>query len=250
VVNRFAIADGTTVTANPADGGPPIRRWLAPIAPYLGWFGGDDVVFEHKAHDRLQLARSHGDSLASLFTYELDAQLQDVDFRGDRAVVTWHGVAHQVSLDDGTRLGAVSIPGCPDGFVPAKTAVLEPGGPRVATSDAHIVAIWNGAAAVATTRFDDDVVEHAAFVAGGDVAVLLHHHLALWTPATGEIRTIGVSSIFEIAASPNGRWLALAFGDDRVAVLDLGAFRAAVTAYPAVVEPVPAACPHPDPFAS
>lgn len=240
-VNRFAVATETAVTLTSFDG-KAVRRWPIAQASYPGWFAGDDVALGTWSRHRSQLVRSRGSAFTQVATFNTEATISDVDLRGERAVISWKGTAHAISLEDGARLFHVPIPGCEN------NAILQPSGRHLATHDEHTITVWDGANARATTRFDDEVVRVAFIPGTDDLVVLLHHHLALWSPATGALRSIGVSSIFELAISPDGRRLALAFGDDRIAVLDVDAFRSAVTIDRAKPAPTPPACPAGSPF--
>lgn len=118
---------------------------------------------------------------------------------------------------------------------------LEPGGTRVVAWSANTALLWDRAtrAQVGSVQFTADEIH---FLRGtSDLVLHDERGIALWSPATNELRMIPDPSL-RLETSPDGRLLGLVFGDGRVALADYATLRAAIPPTPAPPAGV-ASCP-------
>jgi len=227
-------------------------RWELADEVLHAWVGAaDDVyletLFTHARPSALvHLAK--GGAIAPVVEYTAEG---DVGAIGDRsAVIRGGGSLFVVDLQTGRRdPRAFAAPACAE---LASIAIERRGGSRLVAYDHTGLVVWNRTtgAATAVDVPSEIIGESVDFVGTRDELVLgTSEGLALVEPAARRIRTLALPDLAMLAISPDGARLAIAFGNGRIALVDVAALRAALPVKDLAGRAPPARCKAPDVFA-
>jgi len=244
-VATYGLGDKPLVVVRAVPGGGVVKRWQATQPILDGWLGanGEVAVTENDVPQRL--LRSNGSELVEVARLPSETMIEDVDVDSGGAIVGAHGQIVRVRLIDGSHDERPMFhPGCEE----YGKAVLEKGGDRVAAMSDHDVIVWQRGkdAPVGSAHFDEDVGTVTFMPHGGDVLADVGESLVLWNPATGVARTLALGAVMTASPSPDGKRVAIVFGDGRVALADLAALRAGMKESKPARAEIPQACPGAD----
>jgi hypothetical protein len=235
------------VAVRSLDNGQVVHRWKAKEQILDGWLGAAGQVVVEDNDVPQHILRSQGEELVPVVTLPSSSLVSDVDADSGGALITAHGEVGRVRLVDGSHDDHVMrLPRCEE----YGRAKLEPSGDRAITyTDGDIVAWQRGKDdPIGSAHFGDDVGDVTFLPGGGDLVFDVGESLVMWTPATGELRTLALGARAIAAVSPDGKRLGLVLGDGRVALVDLTTLRAAMKRSTAAPVVVPKECPGNDLF--
>ena len=227
-----------------------LHTWRLKDQCSAGWLGSDGTVVVTTHHPDVQLWRLDAAAIdAAPLGPRIHgaAGIDDIDVDAQLAAVTREGSTYVLDLASATAAPPRAVlprPLC-DGF---GDAGLERGGDRVYVRERHLLAVFRRStgALVGAIRLDAGSVafvpRHDELLIGGKL-----DELVLWDPVRNEQRAVPAPGLAAVQVSPGGKLAALAFGDGRLAVIDLDALRAAVAAQPAAAFEMPSRCDSHDP---
>ena len=248
-VSHYASYGGTEpvlVTVRAIGSAVASRHWQSKTPVLAGWLGKNAGVALEANDVPSYILLSHGGELAKVGAFADEARVADVDVDRGGALVTMLGKVWRVRLVDGSHDDhPMRAPGCE--LDPR--ALLERGGDRALTAADKDIYLWTRGRdePIATMRVGDDA-DHATFVRGGEILFDFGTTLALWDPIGGTLRTLPLGTYIDAEASPDGKYVAIAFSDGRIALVELAILRRAMKVEPARAAPSPPSCPGADPF--
>jgi hypothetical protein len=237
------------VTVVPLDPREARRTFALEAHPLAGWLGLDGevaVATGWTTAKRPTLYVSRGKALVEVYSHRLDARIVDVDVDAGLSAIRFAGTTHVVELKGTKTLSRVAMPACDE----YGSAVLERGGPRVVTYSEAAAVLYERKTGrlLASIQLPQDI-SPPVFVPGEDEILLPYTGgFALWSPETGELRTLAVPHLGLVAVSHNGRYLAISLHDGRLALVDFPTLRAAMTPAKAQGVGEPPTCQERDPF--
>ncbi|MDX2092181.1 MAG: hypothetical protein SFX73_30225 [Kofleriaceae bacterium] len=227
----------------------PPRSFSMESYPLQGWLGASGAVAVVSGWDSDRpstLYVSRGKELVEVFAHNLDSTLDDVDVDSGVAALTIAGTTHIVELKGAHMLSTLPMPDCDE----YGSAVLERGGSRVVTfSDGDVMLHHRKTGRLlGSLRLPHDL-NQPVFIPDHDELILQYTGgFALWSPATGELRTLAVPHLGLVEVSHNAAHLAISLHDGRLALVDFAAVRAAMTPGKAKRLGDQPSCPARDPF--
>jgi hypothetical protein len=230
--------------------GRPERTWTFDQPTYSGWIGsnGNIAVELMRKDDRPgRIVRNMGSRVVTVTSLHTEANVHDIDVDAGLAMVSMHGTVHLLRLADGKRERArFHVPGCADIGI---LGGLERRGDRAYTADAGTAIAWSrgSGSVLGSVRLDDEIVAVALVPGTDELALLTVDEVMLWSAGAKQLRRRAIRGVTAIAISPDGRRLALAYGNGRVAALDLVAYRDSLVTSEAKPARIPK-CPDSDPF--
>lgn len=228
----------------------PERTWTFDQPTYSAWLGSTGEVAVEllmSEDDRpARIVRSAGGHIVTVTPFHVDANVNDIDVDAGVAMLSMAGTVHIVRLADGKpERHRLRVPGCSDTAI---LAGLERRGVRAYTADGGIAYAWSRATGdlLGSLHLDAELVAIEPIPNSDELALLTADEVILWSVGTKQLRRRAIRAVTAIAISPDGRRLALAYGNGRVAAIDLVAYRASLVtseAKPARLSKCPASNP-------
>lgn len=206
--------DGTALWHERSD--RPERRWDDVSTAWIGaraialQLDGDDDGFETEVVREADGKRTRI-ATVTLADHHLDVDADAGDaVVGDAVIRVWRGGKPQPY--------ELFLPQCK-----YASPRLERGGDRVVAWSTYdrAVAVWDRrTGALLGSAKLDGLVGHATFVGNRrELVLVVGNRLVVWTPG-GTARVTALAHVVHASASPDGRWLAVAFGESHVALYD------------------------------
>lgn len=242
--------DTSIINVHAVSGGRQLRSWTSPQDALTGWLGTDGTIALDAMLSMTQpsrLLRSQGDEIVEVIAYNSQANVSHVDVDRGIALLDWQGTIHMIALKDGKHAPhTLRVPRCES----YPTVTTQTDGRRIAVYDTNDVIIYNSSTGeVVGSGHFPGFVSQVSFLPGGtEILVGVEHDLMLWNLATKEFKAFAIPTWQLATLSPDASKLALAFGDGRIALVDVAEMRAAMRPIAVPHAVVPATCPEPDPF--